>query len=452
MKPLELLRLSFLNLWRRKLRTTLTVIGVTIGTASIVVMMSIGIGFNKQFMDQIQNSATLTMINIYSYGGGGGGMMYATDSKMGGGGSDASAALTRDVIDGFYNLDHVTAASPRYNFSIFARSGAYESYFNVIAVTHEMLVAMNLPVMEGVIPEAEQPLQFVAGRMTAFNFYNPKSNEYIDYWSNPDAEPPINLTEDSIFGVYDTEAYWQWQSGMGDAPKKYLLNIAALVGDPSSEYGMSEHDYNTYCDIEAVDELFGKIFKKKPWPGQQVDSKGKPIVPMTFTEAVVLVDDVDNVATVQKQITDMGFQAYSQLDTLKMVQEQSRSIQYLLAGIGSISLLVAAIGITNTMMMSIFERTKEIGIFKVLGCSLQNIRAMFLTEAALIGFSGGILGLGMSFGISFVVNKLANNISFIPFWLIGVGIGVAVLVGLVSGILPALRAMKLSPLEAIRSL
>ena len=79
------------------------------------------------------------------------------------------------------------------------------------------------------------------------------------------------------------------------------------------------------------------------------------------------------------------------------MQEQSRNIQLVLGGIGAVSLFVAAIGIANTMMMSIYERTKEIGIIKVLGCALQNIREMFLMEAGFIGFLGGVIGVVLSY-------------------------------------------------------
>ncbi len=134
-------------------------------------------------------------------------------------------------------------------------------------------------------------------------------------------------------------------------------------------------------------------------------------------------------------------------------------IQMVLGGIGAVSLFVAAIGIANTMMMSIYERTKEIGIIKVLGCDLGNIRSMFLLEAGFIGFFGGMAGLILSEIISAVINSVAGKasegyfgqISYIPLWLIAVSLAFAVLVGMVAGFFPALRAMKLSPLAAIRN-
>ena len=145
---------------------------------------------------------------------------------------------------------------------------------------------------------------------------------------------------------------------------------------------------------------------------------------------------------------------------LQSAQREFAMVEAVLGGIGAVSLFVAAIGIANTMMMSIYERTKEIGVIKVLGCSLRNIKQMFLLEAAFIGFIGGVLGNLLSFLLSFGINVvtgngsamgLDSNISYIPVWLVMASMGFAVLVGMIAGYFPALRAMKLSPLAAIRN-
>ena len=172
------------------------------------------------------------------------------------------------------------------------------------------------------------------------------------------------------------------------------------------------------------------------------------------------VDDMENVSQVQKLINDMGFQASSNMEWLEQSQQQSNMVQAVLGGIGAVSLFVAAIGIANTMMMSIYERTKEIGIIKVLGCDMGNIRNMFLIESGFIGFMGGITGILLSYGISFLINHFLSaqmltgmdgNLSRIPPWLSIAAVGFAVFVGMAAGFFPALRAMKLSPLAAIRN-
>ena len=452
----ELLKFSFMNLWRRRLRSSLTILGVMIGTASIVVMVSLGIGLNYSYLQQIESSSTLTLITVNSYGGD---MYYSGGMASSDSSSSSKVVLDENAVSTFAGLEHVKAASPVYSFNIIVQAGEYQADMYVNAMSLDMLRALNIPIIKGELPQQGDAIKLIAGKQSVYNFYKVSSNGNYEYFNayddngNP-VDPPVDLNTTPVFAIYDTNAYYNWQSGQGEAPKKQLLYTTAIVGS-ADENGWSDYDYSCYADLDAVNALFQRTFRKNVWPNQQTDSKGKPIWPMRYNTAYVVVDDIEAVTDVQKQITDMGYQASSQLDYLNAMKQQSRTIQYVLAGIGGVSLLVAAIGIANTMLMSIFERTKEIGIFKVLGCSLPNIRNMFLTEAGMIGLTGGILGLLLSYGLSTAINMLIGQgsvVSMIPVWLAAFGAGFAVLVGVVSGLSPALRAMKLSPLEAIRSL
>jgi ABC-type antimicrobial peptide transport system permease subunit len=208
--------------------------------------------------------------------------------------------------------------------------------------------------------------------------------------------------------------------------------------------------------VDALKQQLTKAFKGKVIPGQPTNKAGKPYKNLYYNQAYVRVDDMQYVSKVQEEIRSMGFQASSNVEWMSQVQEQSRSIQAALGGIGAVSLFVAAIGIANTMMMSIYERTKEIGIIKVLGCDMSAIRNMFLAEAGFIGLIGGAVGLILSYIISVLINFVAKEsyyagISYIPFYLAVMALVFAVVIGMLAGLFPALRAMKLSPLAAIRN-
>ena len=179
-----------------------------------------------------------------------------------------------------------------------------------------------------------------------------------------------------------------------------------------------------------------------------------------YTSGKVKAAELNHVNEVADVIRNMGYKVEANAEYLDSMKSQFAIVQAVLGGIGAVSLLVAAIGIANTMMMSIYERTKEIGVIKVLGCSLKNIKQMFLIEAAFIGLLGGIVGNMVSFAMSGAINMVTaqssalgveGNISYIPVWLVLISLGFAMLVGMVAGYFPALRAMRLSPLAAIRS-
>jgi len=288
------------------------------------------------------------------------------------------------------------------------------------------------------------------------NFYNSKTGK--GFWDTSEM-PDVDLFNKPFFTIFNNVG-----DGENAAPKKYIFPACGMVEDKIDDNGnpvYNEYSYSIYTDVELLKNQLRRIYKKKAIPGQPVNKKGKPYSYFVYENAYVFVDDMDHVMEVQTAITDMGYQAYSSMQWLEQAQEQMNMIQAVLGGIGAVSLFVAAIGIANTMMMSIYERTKEIGVLKVLGCALGDIRTMFLLEAGFIGFMGGTAGLALSYGVSALINKFlssgimgiegGNGISRIPLWLAGMSLVFAVAIGMLAGLFPALRAMKLSPLAAIRN-
>ena len=152
------------------------------------------------------------------------------------------------------------------------------------------------------------------------------------------------------------------------------------------------------------------------------------------------------------------------------MEKEARQKQLMLGGLGAISLFVAALGITNTMIMSISERTREIGIMKSLGCYVRDIRRLFLLEAGAIGLIGGVVGCVISLLASWIMNLVSqgasitslmdvytilttpgSRLSVVPAWLLGFAILFSILIGLGSGYYPANKAVRIPALEAIKS-
>ncbi len=448
MKYFDLLRMSASNLLRRKLRTALTVLGVVIGTASIVVMVSLGLGLRKSSLAQIEQYGGLTTINVNNYS-------WYSDSS-----SDEEPKRIDDaVVAEMAQIPHVEVASPLLNIGVIAKQGIYEGWFQIQGMNQDALRKMDIDIAEGELPPADGSLQLFYGNQVITNFYNARTNEY--YWETMEV-PDVDLMNDPVFLIFDTDAYYQ--AGSTDEngrniqpPKKYIIPTCGMMAGDLETY--KENCNSVFADIDALKAQLKKVFKNKVIPGQPSTKGGKPYKELYYEEVYIRVDDMEHVQEVQQTIQDMGFNANSNAEWMEQTQSQMGMIQMVLGGIGAVSLFVAAIGIANTMMMSIYERTKEIGIIKVLGCDLGNIRSMFLLEAGFIGFFGGMAGLILSEIISAVINSVAGKasegyfgqISYIPLWLIAVSLAFAVLVGMVAGFFPALRAMKLSPLAAIRN-
>ena len=282
--------------------------------------------------------------------------------------------------------------------------------------------------------------------------------------------PDIDLAHDSLFLILDQE-----DNSVDDRfgrtakqnaktqksfqpPKKYVVRASGMVEGDVDTY--NANSYSVYCNLETLKSMLKKEFSGRAIPGQPTTKSGKPYKDFVYSSLKVKADDIDNVDALSTEIRNMGFQVTTNVEYMDSMKKQFAMVQAVLGGIGAVSLFVAAIGIANTMMMSIYERTKEIGVIKVLGCSLRNIKQMFLLEAAFIGFIGGLVGNILRFLISFVINAIVYTLDEKREWkkyflcysaLAGSGIrSLRYLWGWRQGY-PALRAIRLSPLAAIHN-
>lgn len=473
MRWIDLLRMSSSNLRRRKLRSILTILGVVIGTASIVVMISLGLGMQQSLYREIEQSGGMTAVTVTGKDVGSQ-MYYYSDS---GSDQEASKYVTDETIEKLSKLEHVKSASPVLLMNSIIMTGKYYGNIQLTGMTSEALKEQNISLVEGgTLPKADSSeLELVFGNLATENLMEKGTDK--GYWETG-VRPDVDVMKAQMFLVLDSDAYYNSLNNTGGAaistensssastggttptkaPKKYVVHASGRVTGDENTY--NAHSYNVYCDITTLKNMLKKEYAGRAIPGQPTTKSGKPYKFFAYTNAMVQVDDIDNVDVVASEIQNLGYKVTTNAEYVKSMQKQFAMIQAVLGGIGAVSLFVAAIGIMNTMMMSIYERTKEIGVIKVLGCSLKNIKQMFLLEAAFIGFIGGVVGNLLSFLMSFIINILTRNgsamgldgnISYIPPWLVIASMTFAVLIGMVAGYFPALRAMKLSPLAAIRN-
>lgn len=438
MKFLDLLRLIFSNLNRRKGRVALTAIGVVIGTAAVVILVSLAIGLQKNANEQLYGIGDLTQIQVYPvYGGevnyigvGGGG---------GGGGTQEQKLLTNQALNEIRAIPGVTAVIPREYLwaGLTIKYKRLEGYANVMGVGTNDLSELGLEASQGSLTLERGTV--IIGTQVAMNFYDPHLR--------PGQEPP---SPPDLYDQKLTFVFLKWDQDGNEIRKTVVYRVAGVATET-----LSESDWSVMMRLDDVKAL-------NEWAtGQRINYNKSG-----YSMALVKADSVDHVLDISDQITEMGFQAYTPQSYVQGINNFYVILQFIFGGVGAIALLVAAIGIANTMAMAILERTREIGLMKALGAVNRDVLTIFLGEAAGIGFLGGLGGVligwlaGQGLNVLALV-YLANQSAetggippsvavYTPAWLPVFALVFATLIGLISGLYPALRAATMVPVNALK--
>lgn len=444
----DILKMCVQNLLRRKSRTLLTMLGVLIGCCSIVIMVSIGLGTAEAQKMMLEQMGDLTIINVTSKANG--------QNKQ---------KLNDAAVSNMKLLPNVVAATPKisledYDCTVKLYAGANDRYAaswgTVAAIDTKTLEKMGYKLISG--KNAAQSGEVLAGEFLAYNFADslrPEGSNMVDRWSGEIDEEgnPLN-PPDPYFDASETAMTIEVEAD-GKKTRFPVKSTGVLKEDNVKGYETSEGLIMSIPDIQKILSTVHTGNQKK----------------MEYKTVLVKVSDITKVAEVEKAIRELGFMTSSMESIREPMEKEARQKQLMLGGLGAISLFVAALGITNTMIMSISERTREIGIMKSLGCFVKDIRALFLAEAGAIGLLGGIVGGIISMIIAIAINffsfegppALGNlaaaviggenitRVCVVPPWLLLAAIVFSVAIGLGSGYYPANKAVRISALEAIKS-
>lgn len=443
MRISDLIKMGLLNLWRRKGRTMLTILGVIIGSVSVVLMLSIALGSEMAVQKQVESFGNIRVVNIrgehMDY------FKYYQEEPEGSeapkekkSGEDKKVKLNDKAVEDIEKMTNVELVVPFYQGSMSAKAGKLDNYFQILACDLEKLQGMGFKLGKGRLPEPGEKALITFPEMGR-NFYDSHSSG-MD-WKESDVQ---------VFGE-TLNLYFSGEYSKNGAKKSPLRYESVGETVDASEYG-----YRALMNIETFKMMVNNDIKRYGNFTLYKKDKKKD----QYSGIKVLVDSTDNVVKVTDELKAIGYEATNQVEILEQMKEQTNVMKYVLGGIGAVALFVAAIGITNTMVMAIYERTREIGVMKVLGAEVFDILKLFLLEAALIGFIGGVIGLGFSYLGSHFINAAVQSsggfiedtdLSYIPLWLSLSSVVFATMIGVVSGIVPAIRATRLSALEAIKT-
>lgn len=454
MNKIDIVRMASSNLFRRKVRAILTITGVFIGTMAIVVMLSLGIGLDQSMRASMESWGDLNIVTVN--------MGRSWDPETGEARGE-EMPLNDDAVTMMRGLPGVISVMPSYQISADARYGKKTGWLQLVGVEPEEFAKMTYTIAEGRMIRESDTGAIVVGWQVVNQFwdesggggyYGPMNQEDM-----PDSREMLNqIVFMNLQNMYNYD----------QPPRRQPLTVVGVL-----EGEFKEHAYMAFAPLDAVrswrkyinDDSSMTPEQREQQEQWKQESGGQTRDPDDYDQIRIRCVDVEATREVSTLLRDQSYNVYAMADYMEGIEQQSLIIQAVLGGIGAITLLVASIGIANTMIMSIYERTREIGVMKVIGAGVQDIRLMFLMEAGLIGMVGGLLGLISSYGLSKIINHFSAgflnggmvmgqepmNISVIPPWLALFAIVFAFLIGVVAGWYPARRAASLSPILAIRN-
>jgi putative ABC transport system permease protein len=416
MRAADLLAMSLGNYSRSGLRSTLTTAGVAIGTALVVLLIALATGAEGNVRRSIFSIGDLRLVTVQPFQPGASGL------------SAVPRTINDDTVTQFKRLAYVDAVYRQFDAPLGQMVEGGDE-----ATIRPQGIEPNAPVDRG---------DLLAGR-------------HLQPGDRGVAVIPANLAK--LVAPSVAEAIGKGVTmriggavklgstriGGSGTPRDYAVTIVGVFDDSTSQ---------TSFRIPLDDAVAAGAENRGLTPEALRQSTG-------YSGIAIEADDSIHVAEIVKGVQELGFSSFSLKQVIEQIDQGFGVFKGILAGIGGVALLVAAIGIANTMVMSVLERTREIGIMKAVGASPRDIRVLFLTEAGYVGVFGGLSGLALGILggqiIERVIRELNPRTNPAPIFVVGPdlalgALALAIVVALVAGFLPARRAMRMAALSALR--
>ena len=400
--------MAFDTLRTNKLRSSLTILGVSVGVITVIFMVSIIQGLNKAFADQIESLGSNTIfISKFAPSFGrppGPEEIHRKDLTM----DDAEALRTEaPSIVGVSPIHRMIASTVRYQDK-----------------------QTDTPILFGVTPYYE----FVQTQYVA-------SGRFVN---EIDMQDRSNVV---IIGVDVKQALFPYEDPL-DKEVRINGNPFRIVGvmEPLGNFFGQSRDNSIFVPITTFD----KYYPDRPFPEVVFFVIVRPRSRAFVKPAI---DEITDILRRRRRVpvgAPDNFGISSQDSLLDVYNQLTGATALVLTSISFVALMIGGIGVMNIMLVSVTERTKEIGVRKAVGATRLNILSQFLIEAVVLTAIGGLAGLAVGELLSLLMNKYSPLPAYVPLWAIGVGVGISAAIGIIFGLWPAWKAARLNPIDALR--
>lgn len=405
---------------KNKLRVFMTILAATMGTAFLIVLASVGFGIHDTMRNEILDNRLVNQVEVYA------------------------SEMDQAKVEELKKREHVKAVVFRQSVSINQQTelDGFIGSPNMTVTEFQEEAKVGFALQEGRLPENKH--EVVVGSHFAESLIEPETEG---------AEVEPSTYKQSLIGKQFT-----YKMGLYEEkelfPEETTLTIVGIAKEPAKDWVM---DTNIYADAAIIPEL-NRIFI-----GHVEDTDSQ----LFYGNVNVYADNLENVTSVSKALKDEGYSVYSIADQLEQLDVFFLAFKAGLIFVGTIAILIASIGIFNTMTMAVTERTREIGVMKAIGASPKLIQRLFLMESAWIGIVGTIIAVVISYGVSFIANlvlpiivssalgeeefaSLDIKFSIIPWQLVIIASAISITVAMISGWRPARKATKIDVIQALR--
>jgi len=391
-----------------KLRSSLTILGVSVGVITVIFMVSIIQGLNKAFADQIESLGSNTIfISKFDPSFGrppGPEEIHRKDLTM-----DDADALRREAPS-------IAGVSPIYR--------------KLSATVRYQDKQTDTPILLGVTP-----------------YYEFVHTQYVDtgrFITDIDMQDRSNV---AILGVDVKRALFPYEDPV-DKEVRINGNPYRIIGvmEPLGNFFGQSRDNSVFVPFTT----FAKYYAEGPFPEVVFFMVVRPVSRAYVKSAM---DEVTDILRRRRRVplnAKNDFGVSSQDSLLDVYNQLTGATALVLTSISFVALMIGGIGVMNIMLVSVTERTKEIGIRKAVGATKVDILSQFLIEAVILTAIGGFAGLAVGEIASLLMNKYSPLPAYVPLWAIGVGVGISAAVGIIFGLWPAWKAARLNPIEALR--